>query len=147
MYGGALNRLAFLALVFVACGDGTPDRNPGGSSIPNPVPVRHTLAQSQSITIAAGSTYGFAFSVPSPATLSFSASQTTTDVWDVAVFTTSQWAAYLNGTGTSAYGGSHKNVMQASDSLSIPSGGYYLGFSCRNLFQRCMLVFSADATY
>ena len=139
-----------LCLALAACGDGTTGRDPGNPDIPNPpnpLPVKHTLAQSQSVTIPAGSTYGFAFTLPVSAYVNFSASETTTDKWDVAVFSAAQWAAYLNGTGNTAQGGIHSGVMQVADGLTLPAGTWYLGFRCVNAFQRCMFVFSADATY
>lgn len=142
--------LSVLCLAFAACGDGTTGRDPGNTGIPtppNPLPIKHTLAQSQSVTIPAGSTYGFAFTLPVSAYVNFSASETTTDTWDVAVFSAAEWAAYLNGTGSTPNRGRHSGVMQVADGITVPAGTWYLGFRCANTFQRCMFVFSADATY
>jgi hypothetical protein len=119
----------------------------GGDGGGTPLPVRHVLAQSQPVTLSAGSNYGFNFLLPKEARFSFSASETTTDTWNVAVFTPTQWVSYMNGSGNQAYDGVHNNVMQVSDSVTLPKGEWYLGFRCTNSFQRCMFVFNADATY
>lgn len=138
-----------LLSTLLACGaPGSP--GPGTDprpDVPAPVPVTRVLARSVSATFDAGSNYGFGFALPSSASVSFSASQTTTDTWNVALFSAKQWADYQAGTSNLAYGGIHNNVMQAADRVQLPAGDWYLGFHCNNAFQRCMLVFSLDATY
>jgi hypothetical protein len=137
-------------------GCGTPDRSGGGGPAGGgggggggtlPQPVTYTLAKAQAATFNAGGYYGLSFSLPSTALFEFSASQATTDTWNVAVFTSAQWVSYQTGSGNMAYGGIHNNVMSAADSLTLPAGEWYLGFRCNNVFQRCMLVFNATATY
>lgn len=132
----------------LACGrsDGGSGGDGSGGVTPNP-PVSHTLARSMPVTISAGAAYGFNFFLPTKATFRFSVNETTTDTWNVAVFTPAQWVSYQNGSGNQAFGGVHNGVMQAADSLTIPSGEWYLGFRCTNAFQRCMFVFDADAVY
>jgi hypothetical protein len=105
------------------------------------------LAQSQPATISAGGYFGFEFLIPSQATVSFSANETTTDTWDVAIFTATEWSCYQNGACNQAYAGVHNGVMQVSDTVVLPPGDYYLGFHCTNVFERCMLVYSIDALY
>lgn len=146
-----------LGLWMVSCG--TPDRGGGGGTGGGsggggsggggtvPQPITRTLAKGQAVTFNAGGFYGLSFSLPTSALFEFSASQTTTDSWNVAVFTPSQWVSYQTGSGNMAYGGIHNNVMSVSDALTLPAGDWYLGFRCNNAFQRCMLIFNADATY
>jgi hypothetical protein len=137
----------------IACGGGTTgggsgggNGGDGGGGSPLP-PVDHTLAQSQPETFAAGSFYGFEFLLPAAASFSFSASETTTDTWNVAVFTPAEWVSYQDGSGNQAYAAAHNNVMQVSDAAELPAGDFYLGFRCTNAVERCMLVFDADAIY
>lgn len=138
-------------LVLTACGrsDGGSDLpgTPGGSPNTPLPPVTHVLAQSQPVTISAGGTYGFSFRLPRTASLHFSASETTTDTWNVAVYSASQWASYLSGGDNVATDGIHNRVMQVSDTVTLPAGEWYLGWTCTNTFQRCMFVFNAEATY
>lgn len=133
----------------IGCGHSDPGGGGnGGGGDGGPVfPVDHILAQSQPVTISAGSFYGFEFRLPASATFNFSASETTTDTWNVAVFTAAEWVSYQNGSGNMAYGGIHNGVMQVSDTVQLPAGDWFLGFRCTNVFQRCMLVFNADAIY
>ncbi|MFO0580037.1 MAG: hypothetical protein U1A78_39190 [Polyangia bacterium] len=119
----------------------------GGGTQPSPAPVTYKLAQSQPVTFGAGEFYGFSFRLPKAGSFRFSASQTTTDTWNVAVFTPAQWVSYQTGSGNQAYAGIHNGVMQVNDSVALPAGDWYLGFRCTNVFQRCMFVFNAEATY
>ena len=132
-------------------GSGTGTGGSGGSGgsggVPSLPPAKHTLVLGQPVTISAGGTYGYNFQLPKDGTLQFSASQTTTDTWNVAVFTPAQWVTYQTGSGNQASGGVHNNVMQVSDAVVLPKGDWYLGFRCNNAFQRCMFVFNADITY
>lgn len=145
-------RLTYALLVLVAglaisCGS---QYGPGGdprTEPPAPIPITRSLARAASATFDAGSNYGFAFSLPTSAAVTISANQTGTDTWNVAVFTPQQWADYQSGTVNQAYGGVHNSVMQVSDRVQLPSGDWYLGFHCDNVFQRCALVFNIEATY
>lgn len=141
--------VSFIAYGLTACGpadrgDGVGGGGGGTQSFP---PSTYKLAQSQSATFSAGGNYGFSFILPKAATFRFSASQTTTDTWNVAVFTPAQWISYQAGSGNQAYSRVHSGVMQVNDTVSLPPGEWYLGFRCNNAFQRCMLVFNAEATY
>lgn len=134
----------------MACGyEDTGRKTTGGSggSGALPIPLTYRLAQSQSASFSPGGFYGFSFILPKPATFHFSASETTTDSWNVAVFTPAQWVSYQTGSSNQAYDGVHNGVMQVSDTVSLPAGDWYLGFRCANAFQRCMLIFNAEATY
>lgn len=136
-------------LALVGCGGDTGGSTEGGSGGGGnaPPPVGHTLAQSQSATFNAGSFYGFEFLLPTQASFHFSASETTTDTWNVAIFTPTEWISYQNGSGNQAYTGIHNGIMQVNDTVTLPAGDWFLGFRCTNVFQRCMLVFDADAVY
>jgi hypothetical protein len=140
--------LAYGCFALAACGS-VDDRGGGGSGTGTPslFPTTHKLLQSMPVSIAAGAYYGFNFALPVAGTFRFSASQTTTDTWNVAVFSPAQWVSYQTGSGNMAYGGVHNNVMQAADSVSLPGGEWYLGFRCNNSFLRCMFVVSAEADY
>lgn len=136
-----------VALSVAACGSSD---GPGRDPLPDPfvpAPVTHSLARATAATFNAGGFHGFRFSLPSSASVSFSANQTTTDSWNVAIFTPRQWADYQAGSANGAYDGVHNNVMQIADDVQLPSGEWYLGFRCNNAIQRCMLVYSVDATY
>jgi hypothetical protein len=143
--------LSLLCFGLCACGpDGSGGGGGGGGGggfNPPPQPVTRKLAQSQSATFSAGGYHGFAFTLPSAASFHFSASQTTTDTWNVGVFKPAQWVSYQTGSSNEAYDGVHSGVMQVSDTVSLPAGDWYLGFRCNNVFQRCMLVYNAEATY
>lgn len=143
------DRAVFVLMACAASACGSPNE-PGSepwTEPATPLPVTHDLARERSATFAAGGNYGFSFSLPRSAAVSFSANQTTTDTWNVAIFTPQQWADYQAGTSNQAYAGVHNDVMQVSERVQLPSGDWYLGFHCTNLFERCMLVYSADATY
>jgi len=119
----------------------------GGGGGGPALPVDHTLTQSQPVTFNAGAFYGFEFNLPAQATFNFSASETTTDTWNVAVFTPAEWVSYQTGSGTGAFGGIHNGVKQVNDTVLLPAGDWFLGFRCTNAIQRCMFVFNADAIY
>ena len=140
--------LSLFCLGITACGHsdgGSSGTLPGGSG--NPVfAVDHTLALSQPVTISAGAFYGFEFQLPSTADVSFSASETTTDTWNIAIFSPAEWVSYQSGSGHQAEGGVHNGVMQAADSVTLPAGDWYLGFRCTNTFEHCVLSFNADAS-
>lgn len=140
--------ISLFLLGLIGCGR----TNTGGSGYGDggggpPIPVDHTLTQSQPVTINAGGFYGFEFNLPTQATFNFSASETTTDTWNVAVFTPAQWVSYQTGSGNGASGGVHNGVKQVNDTVLLPAGDWFLGFRCTNTIQRCMLVFNADAIY
>ena len=89
--------------------------------------------------------YGVPFTVP--ASLVSYAAQSTSDTFDVAVFTVDNWAIYSNGsTGSVAYL-SHARTARISDAGSLPAGNYVLGFYCRNLIERCSVSYSLGASY
>lgn len=134
-------------LAIAACGAVDDRSSGGGTGTPPVIPTTHKLVQSMPVTIAAGAYYGINFTLPRAATFRFSASETTTDTWNVAVFSPSQWVSYQTGSGNMATGGIHNSVMQVADSVSIPGGDWYLGFRCTNAFQRCMFLVSAEAYY
>ena len=139
--------LSLGCFALAACGAVDDRSGGGGTGTPPVIPTTHKLIQSMPVSIAAGAYYGFNFVLPRAATFRFTGSETTTDTWNVAVFSPSQWVSYQTGSGNMATDGIHNNVMQVADSVSLPGGEWYLGFRCNNSFQRCMFVVSAEADY
>lgn len=106
-------------------------------------PVDHSIVTATSPLFS--NFYGVPFTVP--ASLVSYAAQSTSDTFDVAVFTVENWAIYSSGgTGSVAYL-SHARTARISDAGSIPAGNYVLGFYCRNLVQRCSVSYSLGAAY
>lgn len=106
-------------------------------------PVDHSIVTATSPLFS--NFYGVPFTVP--ASLVSYAAQSTSDTFDVAVFTVDNWAIYSNGGTSSVAYLSHARTARISDAGSIPAGNYVLGFYCRNLVQRCSVSYSLGASY
>ncbi len=119
----------------------------GGSYYPsgNSTPTEHVLATSQSAPLFSGY-YGFDFTLPVDAEVTYSASSPTNDTYDIALFTAAQWVSFQTGSGNQAYA-PHNNTTAASDTATMPAGESYLGFRCTNLIERCGITFDLSATY
>lgn len=116
----------------------------------NPNPVAHQLATAMPATFSASAYYGFEFTLPVQADVSFTVNPASTgspDTWNVAIFNPTEWTSYQTGSGNQATAAVHNNVTSASDSATLPAGNWYLGFRCTNLVQRCMIAFALTATY
>jgi hypothetical protein len=93
------------------------------------------------------SAYGFAFSIPVDATVSYDVYSPSGDIFDVGIFTREDWAAYSTGGGGAGVYAERVRTSLAKNSAHIPGGGYVLGFQCQNFIQRCGVSITISAVY
>ena len=121
----------------------------GCGSTPNATDHKLALLQDP---ISFDKFYGFWFTLPSTGKVWFTANTYNNDTYDVGIFPATEWIAYSGGSAnqpTAAVvrkdGNSGPDLV--SDSATIASGDYYLGFVCRNPILMCIMVFDLDASY
>lgn len=107
-------------------------------------PSTHTVASGMSPLFP--NFYGVPFTVPA-GTVGFAASSAGGDTFDVGVFTAASWATYSSGGAGALVYAQRARTSRADGAASLPAGNYVLGFYCRNLIERCSVLYAVSASY
>lgn len=109
------------------------------------MPAAHVLAEGSSPLFSQN--YGVEFTVTVPSgRVQFSAESPSNDTFHIGVYAPDDWVMQLSGRPSSAVA-YHRDVRTVTDSLSLPAGTYYLGFTCTNLIQRCAVRHTIYSIY
>lgn len=92
----------------------------------------------------AGGYSGVLFTLPARATVRFSASSA--GLFQVGIFTISDWTLFASGQASGAFVLSNP-TPSVSDVIQLGAGTYTLGFRCTNATEACTIRYSANAVY
>lgn len=125
-------------------GEGGPSGSPPQPE-PEPDPVEYEIVSDYRETF--GYFHGFNFTIPEDAEVHYEVVSPDRDLFDTAIFTPAQWVSYQNGAGNQVECCVHLNDPVISESVRLPAGEYFLGFSCNNRVFNCTVRYWISATY
>lgn len=103
------------------------------------IATSHTLAEGTSPLF--DTYFGAPFTVLTTGYVAYS-TRSAADSYGVAIFDEANWAIYSSGGSTAVAYASHDRVGTATDGAMVPAGNYRLGFVCRNLLERCSIIYA-----
>ena len=128
----------------VSCGTCDPAQTCANGVCSGPGATVHPIASGATAFALAGATGGAVFSVPVTSHVTFSASST--GLFQVGIFTLSQWDLFASGQ-PSGFFVLEGPTPSTSGAVSLDAGIYMLGFRCANTVDPCTINYWLSATY
>ncbi|MDB4927954.1 MAG: hypothetical protein JWM10_438 [Myxococcaceae bacterium] len=106
-------------------------------------PGERVIASNATAYALAGGYSGVFFSLPAAGTVRFTA--TSSGIFQLGVFTTSDWAVFASGQQANAYVLTNP-TPSVTERVSLPAGTFTLGFRCMNAVEACTIRYNIIAT-
>jgi hypothetical protein len=107
-------------------------------------PGAQVIASGATAYALAGGYAGTLFTLPAPALVRYSASSA--GLFQLGVFTVSDWTLFASGQPSGAFILSNA-TPSITDGVRLAAGTYTLGFRCANAVDACTIRYSVNATY